>query len=254
MTEETDDLRPRLTAVINDRDLFRLIVRGFGIFEDRLEREINSMLEEPIDRLNVTPFKHKLSLAIALGLIPPEKRAAFSDLGKLRNQLAHAEREPEDVTSAEIEAIYDRFDPERDALSQLWHGATPTPTTWAAVTGARGIHLRLRRREGRSRGQRTGAGCASPRDPRRARCEPSRRSPCGPQCVRDWRAGEVHRMVTRFVRGFPSQGVVGSSSPSSEPHLPPPQERPRSVSIRPILLQRCSNAPGHPRASQERKP
>src|SRR5262249_32714944 len=106
----SEGLRQKMLTAANDTDLFRCVVRGLGVIEDALDTHINDQLSEPLERLDQAPFKQKLNLSIGLGIVAPEHRGGMLKLANLRNALAHAEREPEDVTAAEVKAICRQLD------------------------------------------------------------------------------------------------------------------------------------------------
>jgi hypothetical protein len=127
------DLDARLLRAVNSQDLFRVVIRGFGVIEDVLERGIEGMLSAPLEGLATAPFRRNLNLAVGLGLVAPARRAAFSELAKLRNQLAHADREPEDVTVSELEALFSAMDPDRSALTWFSTAEPATAAWWAGA-------------------------------------------------------------------------------------------------------------------------
>lgn len=114
MPEEQLDLHgPRRWAQLWDRlseivwqeeDLFRRVIQGWSVVEDAFEEAINGMLVEPF-LLSGAAFRHKLNLAIGLGIVAPESRDPFAALARVRNQLAHGDREPEDIPGSEFEDI-----------------------------------------------------------------------------------------------------------------------------------------------------
>jgi hypothetical protein len=110
---DADPLIIRLVTVLLDRDPFRVVIRGFGVMEDLMEREIRSLLAESLDGLEGAPFRHKLNLALALRIVRRDRRAGFDKLAALRHQLAHADREPADVTASEMDGIRGLLDPDR---------------------------------------------------------------------------------------------------------------------------------------------
>ncbi len=132
MADPNETLRRRLVAAVNEPDLFRVIIVGFGILEDMLEQRIAAMLPEPLEGLGATPFRHKLNLAVGLGIVPPEARSPLGKLATLRHGLAHANRDPTEITAAECEAICRPLDPEGD-LPAIRPGSTISTRDAAAL-------------------------------------------------------------------------------------------------------------------------
>lgn len=95
----------RLVSLLNDEDLFRRVIRGFSRIEAAFDTSIAGMLAEPIDGISTAGFTHKLNLAIGLGIIAPEFRTPYKALAKIRNDLAHGNREPEAIASTEFKKI-----------------------------------------------------------------------------------------------------------------------------------------------------
>ena len=101
----------RFLLTIHHDDLFRRVIRGWAMVEDAFEEEITGMLAEPFP-FGAASFRHKLNLAIGLGIVPPEFREPFDKLSAIRNKLAHGDREPQDLAPGEFKQIALGFAPE----------------------------------------------------------------------------------------------------------------------------------------------
>ncbi|WP_255262190.1 hypothetical protein [Bacillus cereus] len=76
----------------NEEDELQIILRGHIYIEHEIEKMLINHLVEPSvimggrNRLN---FNTKLNLAVALGLLPKDKKSPYDKLGGLRNKYAH---------------------------------------------------------------------------------------------------------------------------------------------------------------------
>jgi len=115
-----------LTAIVGDDDLFRRVIRGWAMVEEALEEAIAGILVEPVPLGGA--FRHKLTLAIGLGIIEPESRKSFETLATIRNKLAHSRRQAEDIPASEFEEIVHGFMPGATWAPQ----ATPNVHAWSS--------------------------------------------------------------------------------------------------------------------------
>jgi len=135
---DTEEAR-RLITILSDEDLFRRVIRGWAIVEDAFEDEIAGMLVEPVPLPPV--FRHKLTLAIGLGIVPPERRKPFEKLAAIRNDLAHDNRDPQDIAPAEFEGIVHGFapgfgwEPIPPMSEEAWWSELALSYAWSAVRG-----------------------------------------------------------------------------------------------------------------------
>ena len=130
---ETQPELVTLVNTLNDKDLFRKVIRSWALIEAAFDTQIAGMLVEPIKSISSSPFTHKLNLAIGLGIIPPEFRKPFVALAKIRNDLAHGRREPEDIAPVEFENVAQALmSPPRRSLETLLT-RPPTDDNWSAI-------------------------------------------------------------------------------------------------------------------------
>ena len=74
-----------------EKDEFRLVIRGFGLFEEILDDAIGAAFRDGLpDELSRLRLPARLALAQALELITPEVGRAIKALAKIRNEFAHA--------------------------------------------------------------------------------------------------------------------------------------------------------------------
>lgn len=82
------------TLVDESDDIFRLAIQGFTSLESLLEEGIADHLASNHSiELHNLPFRFKLDLAIALGVVPVQAAPTFKYLATVRNQFAHGQRE-----------------------------------------------------------------------------------------------------------------------------------------------------------------
>jgi hypothetical protein len=120
-----EQVKARFFDATRETDLFRALILGFGLLEDLFDLRIGEMLAEPLDGLDSAPFRQKLNLAIGLGLIHPERRSGFTALARLRNTIAHAEKDPADIHVAEAKRVCRQIDPDGE-IDSLAQGGEPT--------------------------------------------------------------------------------------------------------------------------------
>jgi hypothetical protein len=130
------EFHDRLMDAIRGDDVFRVVIRGFGVFEDLLEARLAEAFEVPLEGLEQAPFRRKLNLAVALGLISPEKEAGLRRLATLRHQLAHADREPESVSTNELEEIWAALDDQKWLAKSRPKDPSPAAIARLAVIAA----------------------------------------------------------------------------------------------------------------------
>jgi hypothetical protein len=95
-----------LEELLNEKDLFRLVIRGFALISDELDKAIANAFGGFIpDELNRLRLPARLALAHALGAVTPGLGAAIQRLGKVRHRLAHTASG--EATDAEIRGLTD---------------------------------------------------------------------------------------------------------------------------------------------------
>lgn len=76
----------------NEEDELQIILRGHIYIEHEIEKMVRNHLVEPSAILggrNRVPYNNKLKLAVALGVLPKDKKSPYDKLGGLRNKYAH---------------------------------------------------------------------------------------------------------------------------------------------------------------------
>jgi hypothetical protein len=125
-----------LDELLAEKDLFRLVIRGFALISDELDEAIENAFGGPIpSELSRLRLPARLALAEALSAVTPEISLAIQRLGKIRHRLAHSvageasDNEIRGVWEATVAAgELDDQDPEeyspgdelRLAISALW--------------------------------------------------------------------------------------------------------------------------------------
>jgi uncharacterized protein YutE (UPF0331/DUF86 family) len=90
-TEDLDPLPPTVQELLREDDPFRLVIRAHAEIEQLIAMATQSVFVEGKmpEELRHLGFIRKLSLAISLGLVPPEAMELIKQLTELRNELAH---------------------------------------------------------------------------------------------------------------------------------------------------------------------
>jgi len=90
--EQSDPFAAPARELIAEKDAFRLTVRAHAEIEQLVLMALQSVFVDSKlpDDLKHIGFARSLSLAIALGLIPPELKQVVKSLTDLRNEFAHA--------------------------------------------------------------------------------------------------------------------------------------------------------------------
>jgi hypothetical protein len=92
-----------LEELLGERDLFRLVIRGFALISDEaVENAFGGSIPSELSRLRLPA---RLALAEALAAVTPELSEAIQRLGKIRHRLAHTVEG--DVTDEEVRRVWD---------------------------------------------------------------------------------------------------------------------------------------------------
>ena len=87
--------------VLDEKDPFRLVIRGFALIDGLLDEAISNAFGDRIPReLSGLRLPARLALAGALQVLPPDVSAAVRRLGKVNGELFR----PEEVYAAIMEA------------------------------------------------------------------------------------------------------------------------------------------------------
>jgi hypothetical protein len=102
---ETPEESARASAILAERDAFRLVIRGHALVEEFLDRAINDAFRDGTPaELRRLRLPARLALAEALELITTQVSTAIATFAKVRNRLAHGGDDA--VTAQELEHLH----------------------------------------------------------------------------------------------------------------------------------------------------
>jgi len=104
-----------LEELLGEKDLFRLVIRGFALICEELDEAVANAFGGPIPSdLSRLRLPARLALAQALGAVTPELSVAIQRLGKIRHRLAHTVAG--EATDEEVRGVWDAISGEGDEL------------------------------------------------------------------------------------------------------------------------------------------
>jgi hypothetical protein len=147
MTAESQPGADDFQQILQERDPFRMAIRGFAAIEAEIDDAILEAFTGDLPRRGVRQlggFSTRLTLAIALGIVSKEFRPIIDSLARLRNDLAHGK--VSDITPQRQRAlakVVRELLPARDGdtteLETILNSASPRVALMTALIFARAV-------------------------------------------------------------------------------------------------------------------